>query len=55
MNGHGNFMIDGRSNVWVTDNYIPEPVGQFACAGRRIIELLPSGATTLERHSLAAG
>ncbi len=45
MNGPGNFAIDGRGNVWVTDNYIPEPVGQFACAGRRIIELLPSGAT----------
>ena len=45
MSGPGNFAIDGRGNVWITDNYMPEPRGHFSCAGRRLIELLPSGAT----------
>jgi hypothetical protein len=43
MNGPGNFAIDSRGNVWLDDNYVPEPVGTFACAGRRLLKFLPSG------------
>jgi hypothetical protein len=43
MDGPGAFAIDAKGNVWVDDNYEPQPAGHFACAGARVIEFLPSG------------
>jgi hypothetical protein len=43
MDGPGAFAIDAKGNVWVDDNYIPQPAGHLACAGTRMMEFLPSG------------
>ncbi|MET0167456.1 MAG: hypothetical protein ABW318_20955, partial [Vicinamibacterales bacterium] len=43
MDGPGNFAIDQLGFVWVNDNYDPRPSDEYACAGRRLIKLTPSG------------
>jgi len=43
MNGPGNFAIDEQGFVWINDNYIPRPDGEFTCAGERLIKLYPWG------------
>jgi hypothetical protein len=43
MNGPGNFAIDERGYVWVNDNAVPQPPGEVACAGRRLLKLTPWG------------
>jgi hypothetical protein len=43
MNGPANFAIDQRGNAWITQNYVPEAPGDFACAGHRLVKFLPSG------------
>jgi hypothetical protein len=42
MNGVGNIAFDAHGNAWANDNYEPQYSGQPACAGRRLIEFLPS-------------
>jgi hypothetical protein len=43
MNGPGNVAIDADGFAWVNDNFVPQPEGHFACAGRRLIKFYPSG------------
>jgi len=43
MNGPGNFAIDEKGFVWVNDNAVPQPPGEFACAGRRLLKFYPWG------------
>jgi hypothetical protein len=43
MNGPGNFAIDAQGYVWVNDNAVPQPEGEFACAGRRLLKFTPWG------------
>lgn len=43
MNGPGNVAIDELGFAWVNQNYIPEPRGQFACAGTTLIKFYPWG------------
>jgi len=43
INGPGNFAIDEKGNVWVLDNAEPQPPGEFACAGRRLLKFYPWG------------
>jgi hypothetical protein len=55
MNGPGNFAIDARGNAWVLDNYVPEPPTSYACTGRRLIELAPSGANATGSPFIGGG
>jgi hypothetical protein len=43
MNGPGNFAIDEKGFVWVNDNAVPQPPGEVACAGRRLLKFYPWG------------
>lgn len=43
MNGPGNFAIDERGNLWVTDNYQWAPRDGDACAGQLLLKFTPSG------------
>lgn len=43
MNGPGNFAIDETGNLWVSNNYIPQPPNVAACAGDRLIKFYPWG------------
>jgi hypothetical protein len=43
MNGPGNFAIDEKGFVWVNDNAVPRPPGEYACAGLRLLRFTPSG------------
>ncbi|MGE3599044.1 MAG: NHL repeat-containing protein, partial [Dehalococcoidia bacterium] len=43
INGPGNFAIDEQGFVWVLDNAVPTPPGEFACAGRRLVKFYPWG------------
>ncbi len=45
MNGPGAFAVDAQGFVWADNNYIPEPPGQPACAGTRVLKFAPSGAS----------
>ncbi len=52
MNGPGNFAIDGQGYVWVNDNAVPQPPGQFA-HGLGHVELL--AVAPLIEHGLGVG
>jgi hypothetical protein len=43
MNGPGNFAIDEKGFVWANDNYVPNPPGQFTCAGLTLTKFYPWG------------
>lgn len=43
MNGPGNFAIDRKGFLWVSNNYIPEPPDELACAGDRLLKFYPWG------------
>jgi hypothetical protein len=43
MNGPGNVAIDADGYAWVNDNFVPQPEGHFACAGKRLIKFYPWG------------
>ena len=43
MNGPGNFAIDADGYVYFDTNYIPRPIGEFACASNRAVKLTPWG------------
>ncbi len=43
MNGPGNFAIDEKGFVWVNDNAVPQPAGDFACAGQTLMKFYPWG------------
>lgn len=43
MNGPGNFAIDRKGFLWVSDNYVPEKPTQAACAGMRLLKFYPWG------------
>jgi hypothetical protein len=43
MNGPGNFAIDQKGFLWVSDNYIPQPPDKLACAGERLLKFYPWG------------
>lgn len=43
MNGPGNFAIDKRGFLWVSNNYIPEKPEDLACAGTRVLKFYPWG------------
>lgn len=43
MNGPGNFAIDREGFLWVTDNYVPVPPFELACAGERLLKFYPWG------------
>jgi hypothetical protein len=43
MNGPGNFAIDREGFLWVTDNYVPVPPFERACAGERLLKFFPWG------------
>ena len=43
MNGPGNFAIDDLGYVFFDTNYMPRPIGEFACASNRAVKLTPWG------------
>ena len=43
MNGPGNFAIDELGYVYFDTNYMPRPIGEFACASNRAVKLTPWG------------
>ena len=43
LNGPGAFAIDEDGFLWVSNNYIPEPPLQAACAGNRLLKYFPWG------------
>jgi hypothetical protein len=43
MDGPGNFAIDEKGFVWANDNYVPNPPGQFTCAGLTLAKFYPWG------------
>src|SRR5207249_10893516 len=45
MSGPGNFAIDEFGNVWLNENYEPQPPNHFACAGRRLMKFYPWGVS----------
>lgn len=45
MDGPGNVAIDEKGYAWVNDNYVPQAIGDFACAGLRLIKFYPWGAS----------
>ena len=45
MNGPGNFAIDEFGNVWLNENYEPQPIDHFACAGHRLMKFYPWGVS----------
>lgn len=44
MDGPGNVAIDEKGYAWVNDNYVPQAIGDFACAGLRLMKFYPWGA-----------
>ena len=54
MNGPGNFAIDEQGFVWANDNAEPQPPGEFACAGRRLLKFYPWGERFPTRRISAA-
>jgi hypothetical protein len=43
MNGPGNFAIDREGFLWVSDNYVPVPPFELACAAERLLKFYPWG------------
>jgi hypothetical protein len=43
MNGPGNFAIDRKGFLWVSNNYVPAPPDELACAGDRLLKFYPWG------------
>ena len=43
MDGPGNFAIDELGYVYFDTNYIPQPIGTYACASNRAVKLTPWG------------
>ncbi len=43
MDGPGNFAIDDLGYIYFDTNYIPEPIGTYACASNRAVKLTPWG------------
>lgn len=55
MDGPGNFAIDEAGYVYVDTNYMPQPIGTYACASNRAVKLTPWGENAPNSPFLGGG